>query len=112
MYRVQKWMLYWSSQRKKGLPVTALSYFKDYGPLVIRDLITQAVIGLAWLTGMLDKVLTATLTAVGFTMPENMSGADARAFAALVGYVVASVLSGVLMHRLTAAKEKNGEDDV
>jgi hypothetical protein len=108
LYRVQKWMGYLHAQKKKGTPVPVFHYFSVYGPLVIRDLITQIVIGLAWVTGMLDKLLTTTLAAAGLTMPDSMSAAESRAVAALVGYVAASVLSDVIMERLRPRGE-NGE---
>jgi hypothetical protein len=108
LYRIKKWMGYLYAQRKKGTPVPALHYFDVYGPLVIRDFVTQVVIGLAWVTGMLDKLLTTTLAAAGLTMPDSMSAAESRAFAALVGYVAASVLSELIMKRLTPRGE-NGE---
>ena len=111
LYRINKWMGYLYSMKRKGTPVKALSYFTQYGPLIVRDLVIQMVIGLAWVTGMLDTMLTAAFTAIGFTMPSDLSPSGARAFATLVGYIVASVLSGVILAHMTPKQNGNGETE-
>ena len=106
LYRAWKWFGYLYGQRLNKQLVTPLGYWTDYWPLVMRDLIVQVVIGLAWLSGMLNKALLAAYAAVGWEAPEI----ETPMTACLVGFVVASALSTILVKHLPAGPaEPSGE---
>jgi hypothetical protein len=95
-YRLWKWLGWVYGAKKKGVPGAVTAYWVRFWPLVASDAIIQIVIGFAWMSGLLDKIISAAFSTMGWTPPAAVD----PMVACLVGFVVASMLSEVIVKHL------------
>ena len=96
LYRLWAWLGWTYGAMRKKIPQPVRTYWRRFWLLVVRDGIVQAVLGLAWLSGLLDKALTAAFASLGMESPAITNPLTA----CLTGFIAAVCLSEVIVKHL------------